>query len=90
MPYFLQRVVRKPAGSLIIDGQDQDTVMCLHCQMVWVPEPGLGRKRGWCFNCAGPTCGKQRCEVECKHWEKVIEEMEARSRIEHNLSVLRS
>jgi hypothetical protein len=89
VPYFLQRAQRKPAGSLIIGGHDQDTLMCLHCQFVWVPEPGSGHKRGWCFNCEGPTCGKQACETSCQHWEKVIEEVEARGRVEANLAAIR-
>lgn len=90
MAHFLQRVSRRSAGTIIIDGQDEDVLMCLHCQMVWVPEPGSGHKRGWCFNCEGPTCGKQACETSCKHYEQVIEEMEARGRRDANIALLRT
>lgn len=89
MAYFLQRVSRRSAGTVIIDGADHDVLMCMHCQYIWEPEPGSGRKRGWCFNCEGPTCGKQACAEGCKHWEQVIEEMEARGRREQNLAAIR-
>ena len=48
----------------------RDCLQCSHCQFTWHVVPGSGRKRGWCMNCNGPTCGKLRCERTCIHWKK--------------------
>ncbi len=67
---------------------EYETLMCMHCQYHWQIQPGSGIRRGWCMNCGGPTCGKKRCETSCKHFEKVVEEIEAAARMAANLRVL--
>lgn len=83
-PPVLQRSVRRPAGYVETTGptgtESGETLMCVHCQMHWVVQPGSKRKRGFCFKCAGPTCGKERCETRCVPFEKELEEIEARAR----------
>ena len=62
---------------------EADMLMCKHCQMTWYVQPGSGIKRGWCYACQGPTCGKPRCEQHCGgtlHFMKAIERMEAKGR----------
>lgn len=65
--------------STPIDGgppSHTDLVQCIHCQRVWLWQPGSGRKRGFCTNCNGITCGCKRCDT-CVHAEKQLELMEA-------------
>ena len=86
-PAHLKHSVRKPKGYIVVTGplgvEDEcETVQCVHCQMHWKIEPGSGRKRGFCFNCNGLTCGKEACETKCVPAEKMIEEIEARSRLD--------
>jgi len=53
--------VRKAKGWFL-DGAGTpkaDTLMCIHCQQHWEVMPGSGRRRGYCMNCNGPTCGKK-------------------------------
>ena len=62
---------------------EADMLMCKHCQMTWYIQPGSGIKRGWCYSCQGPTCGKPRCMQHCGgqlHFMKEIEKMEAKGR----------
>ena len=62
---------------------EADMLMCKHCQMTWYVKPGSGIKRGWCYSCQGPTCGKPRCEQHCGgrlHFMRDIERMEAKGR----------
>lgn len=67
--------VRKPSGHIFIDGsQVADTLQCVHCQAHFVVVKGSGKKRGFCRNCMGPTCGPQ-CHV-CKPAEQQLEDFE--------------
>ncbi len=72
--------------------EEGDTEQCVHCQAMWVKRPGSGIKRGWCFNCNGPTCSKQRCIEHCEPAEAFIERLEAegnaRVQAEQNSKVL--
>jgi hypothetical protein len=85
-PGYLQRTSpKRVAGTVIIDdpllpGQEREaeTKMCMHCQMHFIIQPGSEMKRGFCTNCNGVTCGKQKCETVCTHFEKAIEIMEGR------------
>lgn len=84
-PAFLQHTVRRPKGYIIITDPDAstieaDTLQCAHCQKHWRVIPGSGRQRGYCLNCDGPTCGKEKCETTCIPFEKAIEASEARGR----------
>ena len=56
---------------------ERDLLACVHCTAQWYVKPGSGNKRGWCFMCAGPTCGAKACEP-CIPFEKKIEMIVAR------------
>jgi hypothetical protein len=69
-----------PAGHIQIvePGQDpleRETLQCVHCGKHWVPAPGSGTQRGWCYRCAGPICGGKPC-FTCIPFEAQIEIME--------------
>ena len=38
-------------------------------------EPGSGKMRGFCMNCAAVTCGAAKCGP-CCHWKKKMELIE--------------
>lgn len=89
MTAFLQHTSPKAKGAFLIvdpsssgDGwtQNYDTVQCVHCQKHWAIEPGSGKRRGYCLNCGGPTCGARPCEEHCIPAEKMLEMMEAKFR----------
>ena len=55
---------RTEAGVITISDPGADkpllearTVMCVHCGEHYLPQPGSGQVRGYCFNCMGPICG---------------------------------
>lgn len=65
----------------MVDGQQvADTLQCVHCGMHWDRKPGSGTVRGWCWNCNGVLCGKEKCVTECKPLEKWLEEVESEER----------
>lgn len=83
---MLQHTVRKPKGHVFITDPDGgvaegDTLQCVHCQMHWVVRPGSGTKRGWCYRCNGPTCGKPQCMGRCVPFEKAMELAERRAKL---------
>lgn len=89
-PAHLVHTVRKPKGAILVTGpagveDEGDTVQCVHCQMHWKIVPGSGRTRGYCLNCDGLTCGKPACETKCLPAEKMIQQMEARGRLEETI-----
>ena len=51
------------------------TLQCCHCMKHWIPQPGSGRVRGWCWRCQGPICGPS-C-VKCIPKELMLENIEA-------------
>ena len=82
-PATLERTARRVGSSFEIAGPllpnqqpGGDMLMCVHCQMHWIIQPGSGMERGFCLNCNGPTCGKQHCETNCVPWERAIENKE--------------
>ncbi len=83
-PIVLTRSVRHASGNVEISDPDSpliqggETLRCVHCQMHWIVQPGSGKSRGFCFNCNGVTCGKEKCEKFCVPFEKDIEIMEGR------------
>lgn len=84
-PLVREHTASRPMGmTQLIDPDlgtvESDTLMCMHCQMHWQVQPGSGKQRGWCLNCGGPTCGKQKCEEECVPFMRAIEDMERQSR----------
>lgn len=94
MAHLLRLAQRQPAGVILIstpDGKvrDMDTVRCAHCGTHWVPEPGSGRERGWCFRCAALTCGREPCETTCQTVEQWCERIERYARIEANIAAIR-
>lgn len=90
-PAHLRHSVRSPKGYIVVTGplgveDEGETVMCAHCQMHWKIDPGSGHRRGFCFNCDGLTCGKEACETKCVPAEKMIEEIEAKGRLDAALA----
>jgi len=84
---------RSPAGNVTLIGPDgrkdsRDTVQCAHCGGHWVPEPGSGRRRGWCFRHAGPLCGARRCFEVCASQEELCERIERAARMDANLRAI--
>lgn len=83
VPSFNQLVSRRAHGASIETGPDingeinQDTLQCPHCGMHWVPQPGSGRRRGYCFKCSGVLCGRGKCAAECIPQEAQVELIEA-------------
>ena len=82
-------IARKASGYVRGDLPEKDaalegdTLSCRHCQAFWIVKPGSGEKRGWCFLCNGPTCGKPRCMQHCGgqlHFMREIENMERKGR----------
>lgn len=75
-----EHTTRKPKGAIFIYGPDglaeHDTLQCVHCGMHWIVQLGSGRKRGWCWKCGGPSCGKKRCETRCIPAELELEMIE--------------
>lgn len=73
--------LRRQAGELtIIDpGSDKPivevaTVQCVHCGGHYVPRPGSGIVRGFCFRCNGPICGPG-CK-DCVPVDQLLENIE--------------
>lgn len=71
----------KAAGLItILDGhggkKEQEFLMCVHCQFMWVPVKGSGRKRGFCLKCNGVTCNTEACvRAGCNgSFEKVFDD----------------
>lgn len=68
----------RPGGTLIVDGMDTaQTQMCCHCGTHWTLVKGSGKRRGWCLECSGLTCGKPSC-TSCYPYEKQIDDMSKR------------
>lgn len=95
MASYNKLTTRHNAGVFIeISGEsdkfstNEDAIQCIHCGFTWVLQLNSGRERGWCMNCLGPTCGKERCETVCQHIEAFIEAIEAKSRIKENIDRL--
>lgn len=84
--HFLQNVGGKHlSGYVIITEPDKptieaETISCVHCQFTWIVQPGSGRRRGFCFRCNGPTCGKKKCTDKCAPWEMQMEIVEGKKR----------
>lgn len=56
--------------------QQSDYNQCVHCQKVWLVQPGSGKLRGFCMKCNGPICGPS-C-LECNGgMEKVNDDLMA-------------
>lgn len=65
--------MRAPKGTIIIDSREvADTAQCVHCNAHFVMERGSGKKRGWCMNCGGITCGGVECS-RCVPFEKKLD-----------------
>lgn len=77
---------RHTSGYVVSDDyeghrEEGETYSCCHCQKICIIKPGSGIRRGWCFRCNKPLCGKQQCLDRCEPWEAKIEAMEARGRL---------
>lgn len=68
--------LRKPDSIIIEDGTETgDMRQCVHCGAHWLWVTGSKRKRGFCMNCMGFTCGNDRCH-SCVPWQKKLDEYE--------------
>lgn len=74
--------VRRAAGyGLWTDpdghAREADYLQCVHCGYTWIVQPGSGRKRGFCSQCPGVTCGKRACQahVSLKKSDEMIEQI---------------
>ncbi len=74
-----QHSVLRPHGYSVAQGegrdQEFDYLQCVHCALQFQVTPLSGKKRGFCTNCKGPTCGKPKCDP-CIHWKKKLELIE--------------
>ena len=75
-----ESTARKPAGwiqEFTKEGEaiEHDTLQCVHCGMHWKVQRGSGKKRGFCTNCMGPTCGQHKCDP-CYPQEKQLDDAE--------------
>lgn len=65
--------LRQPSGHILRDGAEvADTRQCVHCGRHWIWQRGSGRKRGFCMQCMGITCGGPRCDP-CLPLERRLE-----------------
>lgn len=63
----------KPSGHFsTIDANgnrvEGETYQCIHCQHIWIPQPGSGIRRGYCNKHQGMLCGRQECINQQKLW----------------------
>lgn len=71
-PYADAKFMGKPSGIILVNEYEvASTVQCKHCGGHFVHRRNTGIQRGWCFNCAGSTCGQGKCR-ECMHFKKKI------------------
>jgi hypothetical protein len=89
-PATLAHTTRKPKGYFTITGpmgmeDEGETLMCVHCQMHWQVKPGSGTKRGYCMRCNGPTCGRRPCEKRCVPFERALEQIETKGRLDREM-----
>jgi hypothetical protein len=78
-----EHAARCPHGVVIITPEfgcqiEADTLSCVHCGGHWIVQPGSGRQRSWCMNCAGPTCGAEHCVKHCIPTEEMLQRIERR------------
>lgn len=67
----------RPHGHWLVDGKEvADTLQCVHCGDHFVVVFGSGKRRGFCMNCNGTTCGKPGCHA-CIPFEKKLDLYEA-------------
>lgn len=45
-----------------------ETRQCVHCQKIWIYQPGSGTHRGWCLNCGGFICAEAHCFAQQQRW----------------------
>lgn len=65
-PYEDAIFQHKPAGHMLLDDVVvADYLMCVHCNVHWIPRKGSKKRRGWCMRCSGVICGKQSCIDSC-------------------------
>lgn len=72
------------AGRII----EYDTITCCHCNRIELIQPGSGTKRGWCFMCARPECGRPECSSAtqgCVPFERKLERYERRMQLRERM-----
>ena len=85
MHYLQNSGGKHTSGYVIITEPDAptiegETLSCCHCQFTWIVKPGSGLKRGWCYKCNKPVCGKKKCLEKCAPWEMQMEIAEGKRR----------
>lgn len=85
----------REAGYIITTPHDgsRETVVgtfqCCHCQRHWTPQPGSGKKRGFCLKCMKVTCGREKCDA-CVPAEQWLENAEKGRPADHRNVVVPS
>lgn len=65
--------MRKPSGTILIDGKDvASTAQCCHCGCHFIMLKGSGKTRGFCTLCTEITCGDPACHPH-NPWRKRYE-----------------
>jgi hypothetical protein len=75
--------MRNPHGYMVIDGEENDTITCNHCNAIVVvtkDKPG-----GFCTKCSGLICDACVDKNDCRPFEKWLEKVEANQRRENFL-----
>ena len=72
----------KQSGEVTISDPGSDrpvltvaTLQCCHCGKHWIPRPGSGVERGYCYRCNGYVCGRD-CNRDCVPVEQYLENLE--------------
>ena len=72
--------LRPKAYSIITDPDsprviEADYLQCCHCGCQWRIQPGSGKTRGHCMECAGPVCGPD-CPAKGLPFDAYLESIE--------------
>ena len=68
---------------------ERDAYLCAHCQLICIVQPGSKKKRGFCFMCMAPTCGRKGCVERCIPFEARLEAEEGTRRFWKQVDLLR-
>lgn len=63
------------------------TYHCCHCQTAVIVQSGSRQRRGFCFNCMEPNCGRQSCVERCDPWEKQMQRAEAKYETRRSMGI---
>ena len=66
----------RAAGGTLFEGA---TVMCAHCQNMWIRNPLRTRPRGYCAKCDAYVCDSPICRADCRPFWKMIEKEQTKA-----------